>query len=423
MQQHEIDAVVKLRGEGLEYSAIAAKLKMSIDQVKRRFYASGKPQPEKPEKMEKPVIEKYQVGGDAKDIKITTLSDEVNRLKSEIKKLHRINHEGDVVREMLGNLDYDLAKPPKWLIENFTKKGSHGLPEIPITAWADWHAGEVVSLDATNGVNEYNLSIMDKRIKKLVSTTIDIAKNHGPLTGKGIVVNLVGDMVSGMLHPELVKTDEKSPLECATEVAGKILWGLQQMADAFGQVYVPAVCGNHGRMTEKPQYKGYVTENWDWLIYNIVISMLKSQGDDRIKIDIKIANEIPYQVYGFGYVLLHGDMMGVKGGDGIIGSVGPIMRGENKTRNRLASSNIEYDMLVLGHFHQPLWLTRAIVANSLKGYCEYAKNALGAPPTAASQPLWFQHPKHGITSRWEIKVDEPATYSVAPEWVTFSPAK
>lgn len=41
MKQSEIDAVVSLRKQGLKYPEIARRLKMSLDAVKRRYYASG----------------------------------------------------------------------------------------------------------------------------------------------------------------------------------------------------------------------------------------------------------------------------------------------------------------------------------------------------------------------------------------------
>ncbi|OYX81959.1 MAG: hypothetical protein B7Y84_20190, partial [Azorhizobium sp. 32-67-21] len=109
-----------------------------------------------------------------------------------------------------------------------------------------------------------------------------------------------------------------------------------------------------------------------------------------------------YRIFSQRYLALHGDMLGVKGGDGIIGAIGPIMRGEVKTRGQAASSGRDYDVLLMGHWHQELWLPRAIVANSLKGFDEFAKNALRAPPSEPSQPLWFVHPRRGITSRWSV---------------------
>jgi hypothetical protein len=46
--------------------------------------------------------------------------------------------------------------------------------------------------------------------------------------------------------------------------------GLTMMKGRFGKVYVPAVCGNHGRNTAKPEFKRYAKKNFDYLISRIV---------------------------------------------------------------------------------------------------------------------------------------------------------
>ena len=46
--------------------------------------------------------------------------------------------------------------------------------------------------------------------------------------------------------------------------------------------------------------------------------------------DVPPANEVYYRVYGEWYLAVHGDMLGVQGGDGMIGAIGPIMRGTKK---------------------------------------------------------------------------------------------
>jgi hypothetical protein len=112
-----------------------------------------------------------------------------------------------------------------------------------------------------------------------------------------------------------------------------------------------------------------------------------------------------YRVWNKRFLAMHGDMLGVKGGDGIIGSDRPdhARRGQGARLERPQVS--DYDCLLIGHWHQPLWLPRVIVANTLKGYDEFAKNALRAPPTLPSQPMFFVHPRYGITSRWEIYLE------------------
>lgn len=428
MNQSEIVAVGKLKLQGLQYVDIARQTGLSIDAVKRRWYAFQKlPQPVDPagpSTVETDLdIGSYKLGGDAKDRKILMQADEINRLRKEIKYQHRTEMNTEMVKDILGTLAQQPADIPDWVLNPPKSKKGAPTMEVPITSWADWHAGEVVQRSELNGINEYNTDIMDERIQRLVSNTIDIGANHASGNYPGIVVNLIGDMVSGGLHEEHRKTDDMSPGQAALYVSDRLVWGLQKMADQFGRVYCPAVCGNHGRTTAKPEFKRYIYNNWDYVIYQIVKRRLADMKDDRIVIDCRDSNEVYYRVWDARYLACHGDMLGTKGGDGIIGAIGPIMRGEIKTRGRTASSGMPYDILVIGHWHQQLWLPRCIVANTLKGYCEYAKNALGAIPTAPSQPLWFNHPNHGITSRWEIMVDEPIAKHVEPVWTTmFDPA-
>jgi hypothetical protein len=84
-------------------------------------------------------------------------------------------------------------------------------------------------------------------------------------------------------------------------------------------------------------------------------------------------------------------MLGVKGGEGIIGAIGPIMRGEIKKSGQSAALGLEYD-INMGHWHQELLLPRALVCNTLKGFDEYARLQLGAKPTRPTQPLWVRAP-------------------------------
>ncbi|QEL26168.1 hypothetical protein FQV39_28825 [Bosea sp. F3-2] len=347
--------------------------------------------------------------------KLTGLQDEVTSLRKQLKAQQREDLDTEAVRLLLGRISAAPSSPPRWTIEPGAKRGN-GTPEVPVTVWSDWHIPEVVSLAETAGKNEYNPEIAEARVRRLVASTISLARKHGPGDYPGIVVNLLGDFVSGGLHPELAKTDAEEVLPSVLRCVDLLIWGLRQIADAFGHVYVPCTSGNHGRATQKPEFKRYIFKNYDWLIYQLVARAF--EGDRRLVFDIPDTNEVHYRVFGQRYLAMHGDMLGVKGGDGIIGSLGPIARGETKVGKQAAALGQDYDVLVIGHWHQMIWLPRVIVSNTLKGWDEYARSALRAPPTPPSQPLWFVHPRRGITSRWEIRVDEPGR-GAGEEWVSF----
>lgn len=365
------------------------------------------------------VIEPFRLGGTAADRRVVALEDEVRRLRQELRKAHRDGLDEDAVREILGGIAAAPTKPPAWL-DHPSRKGAK-TPEVPMTIWSDWHGGETVSFAETNGVNAFDVATLDRRVQTLVDNTIDICREHGPGTYPGIVVNLLGDFVSGGLHPELAKTDELEIIPTVLHLRDLLVTALTRIADAFGQVYCPCAAGNHGRGTPKPEFKRYVHKNFDWLIFQLLARHFAD--DPRISFDIRESNEVFYRVYGVRFLAMHGDMLGVKGGDGLIGSIGPIMRGEIKTRGAAASSGMTYDVLLMGHYHQMIWLQRAIVAGSLKGWDEYAKNALRAPISDPSQPLWFVHPRYGITMRLEVRVEEPAARGDAA-WVSvFDPSR
>lgn len=339
--------------------------------------------------------------------------DEVKRLRSEIKRLHREALNDAAIKELLGRVRATPAEPPAWLVT--PPKPGKKSTEVPVTIWSDWHVGEVVSRSETAGINEYSPEIAERRIRSLVTNTIHLCRDHHAAIYPGVVVNLLGDFVSGGLHPELAKTDAEEVIPSALRCRDLLIWGLEQLAAVFGRVYAPCAAGNHGRQTQKPEYKQYVYKNFDWMIYQLLARHFEGRKD--IVVDVPDANEVHYRVLGQRYFAMHGDQLGVKGGDGIISSLGPIARGEVKVGKQAAALSRDYDVLLMGHWHQSFWLPRVIVAGSLKGWDEYSKNALRAAPQAPSQPLWFVNQKWGITSRWDVRVEAPEKKSDS-SWVS-----
>ncbi len=353
--------------------------------------------------------------------KVVALQDENARLRRELKESVRTTLEAEEVRTKIFGLAEKTEEVPAWLAPPPAHKRKQ-LASVPSTIWSDWHLGEVVRRAEVNGVNAFNLTIADERIKRLVERTIDLCFAHmtGP-TCPGIVVNMLGDMVSGDIHTELSETNEAELFVIILWARDRIIAALRRMADAFGRVFVPCTPGNHGRTTRKPQAKRYLAKNADWLIYCLVERHFRERGDDRVQFQIPETGEALYRVFNHRYLGVHGDDLGVKGGDGIIGAIGPIMRGEIKVHGSSSQIGRDYDTLLMGHWHQTLWLPRAIVNNTLKGYDEYARRMLRAPATPPSQNLWFTHPLRGLTARWEVYLDDAPAATDAP-WLSFENA-
>ena len=339
----------------------------------------------------------------------------------DLKAAQREADTAERIRTEIYNLAARTPEPPKWMVPATKQHGSRG---VPCTIWSDWHYGEVVRPEEIGGVNEFNADVAAARITRLVDTTIDLCFNHMGVATKnypGIVVMLGGDMLSGDIHEELFATNDRTTQQCINDLTDLIASALERMADAFGRVFVPCVVGNHGRASRKPRMKGRIFTSHEWNIYCNLERYFKR--DDRVRFLIPEETDAYFKVYNHRFLLTHGDSLGVKGGDGIIGAIGPITRGSLKVARSEAQIGRDFDTIVMGHWHQMLWLPGGIVNGALKGYDEYARLAMRAPYSRPSQALWFVHPEHGITARWEVLLDEEKTATECNDWVGWQAAR
>jgi len=252
-------------------------------------------------------------------------------------------------------------------------------------------------------------------MRTMVEVAMDLLFNHINMPEyPGIVFALGGDMVTGDIHEELSATNEMEIMPVVLDLWGALAWAIQTLADKFGRVFIPCVTGNHGRNTHKIRAKGRNFTSFDWLVYQFLAK--RFEADERISFLIPDGSDAYYSVMGHRYLLTHGDQF--RGGDGMIGALGPIIRGDHKKRSRNAQIDQEYDTMLLGHWHQLIQLQRLIVNGSLKGYDEYAyANNFGYEPPR--QALWITHPLHGITFSAPVTVDrhKNSTRIISNDWV------
>jgi hypothetical protein len=220
-------------------------------------------------------------------------------------------------------------------------------------------------------------------------------------------------MISGNIHDELSATNEINSMPAVLDLFVHIGAAIKQLADTFGNVFVPCVSGNHGRDTRKIWGKDRHHTSFDWLLYCFLAK--RFEDDPRVTFHIPDGPDAYYSIYDYRYLLTHGDQF--RGGDGMIGALGPILRGDHKKRSRNSQIDMEYDTLLLGHFHQLIQLNHVIVNGSLKGYDEYAyaNNFRFEQP---QQAMWLTHPKHGITCRWPVQVGEVVKSEMKTSWVS-----
>lgn len=344
--------------------------------------------------------------------RLAELESEVRTLRSAMASAKQEVLDAEYVKHKILKMASDPAEPPTWLVPKRFAKDSPGVPTLFAS---DWHWAEVVDPTQVNGVNEYSMEIAHRRARRLIATTIDLLNNHmvNPRY-QGIVFALGGDMCSGDIHEELMATNEVEIMPTVIDLFGVLSWCIATLADQFGKVFVPCVSGNHGRNTHKIRAKGRNYTSFDWLLYCFLAK--RFENDKRISFLIPNGPDALYKVFEHRYLLTHGDQF--RGGDGMIGALGPIIRGDHKKRSRQTQIGAAYDTMLLGHWHQLIQLQRLIVNGSLKGYDEYAfSNNFGYEPPR--QALWITHPVHGITFSMPVNVDEPRPAPQA-NWVSWA---
>lgn len=343
------------------------------------------------------------------------LRDRISRLESELHAFQRDSLDANYVRAKILNIKdaVEGMAPPKWMSPPTVR--SKRSQSVPTLFLSDLHWGEYIDKDQTGGINEYDITIANRRLETVVNRAIHILR--GSITGEdypGIILPLGGDMLAGDIHEELRESNDGTTLAALLDLLRALISQVDLLAREFGKVYIPCVVGNHGRTTHRPRAKRRNETNLDWLLYQFLA--MHFQGDSRVTVDAPTTPEVTYRVFNHTYHLCHGDQLG-KGGDGIIGAFGPIIRGDHKRRALQSQLNRPYDTLLHGHYHTYAATRRFISNGSLPGYDEYAM-ACGLGFDIPQQAFWLTHPEHGITFSMPVHAERPSKQK-GREWVSF----
>lgn len=312
-------------------------------------------------------------------------------LRKELEEARTIASTAEVMREYIGTAKLQVSELdlPKWVSAPKTAKAP-GVPKVMIS---DVHYGENVRKEQIGGVNSFNIPIARQRLRAVFDGAIHLCRILSPeMNYPGIIMPLGGDMISGNIHDELAATNDLNTMPTLLDLYKQLVPGIRLMADTFGNVFIPCVSGNHDRDTKKTWSKDRNHTSFGWLLYQFLA--LAFDGDKRVVFYIPDGSDALYKVYNTRYLLTHGDQF--RGGDGIIGPLGPITRGEQKKNARNAAVGQDYDVMEFGHFHTRLLSARLRGNGSVKGYDEYAA-ANNFKFERPSQNWTITHPDHGIT--------------------------
>jgi hypothetical protein len=281
----------------------------------------------------------------------------ISDLKAQIGRYEKMVLE---LEDQLGITKALKSAPTNRVIE--VKKTDKG-GAVAVAVASDWHVEEAVNPASVNGLNDYNLSVAEKRIAAFFSSVVrltDIQRAGADIDT--CCLFLGGDLMSGYIHEELMETNALSPTETILWLQERIVAGIELLQKHFQRIVIPCSFGNHGRTTKKPRHATGYRNSYEWLLYRVL-----AQRDYEGPVEFQVADSYFNFVKLYGKVLRfhHGDNIRYQGGVG--GLTIPVEKAiANWNRAQPA------DLDVFGHWHQqqqnPKWCSNG----SLIGYNAYA---------------------------------------------------
>ena len=338
--------------------------------------------------------------------------EEEHRLKKEVKSLKA--RLGESLETRVKNEDYEAFVSRVVLASSAVKDASwmrpassNGHSSILVTSLSDIHAEETVNPEVMNWVNGYDLSISKKRVENFFTNICKVAFDD--LKGikfKGIVINLLGDMITGWIHEELAQSNGTAPMEACVMLSSWLRSGIRLLSRQFGYVFIPCVIGNHGRMTHKQPHKNPTTSSFDWLIYAMLQDAFSE--DKRVIFQVPKSPDTFYKVFDYRFCIEHGNNF--KGGSNAISGIYPsIALGNYRKKNVEQAVGNPFDYLWIGDKHQLKFLGSIFINGSVIGYNEYARD-MKFGFEKPQQQFAVIDPIRGATIKGEIFVeskDEP----------------
>lgn len=274
-----------------------------------------------------------------------------------------------------------IARPGRALVAAPKKVGGQQRIGVPVMLCSDWHVEERVDPEKVNGINRYNLDIANDCIDKLAEAFAAMIEDSPRFDVRTAVVALMGDLISGYIHEELVESNFLSPQRAQIWLLDRIermLRRILALCPSVERLIVTMNSGNHGRATHKQRVSTREDNSLEQVVYQSLARIFRDEK--RIEFVIADSEWIEIDVMGFTIAFTHGDSFQYGGGVG--GMSIPIRRG---IARQFAGRKIH--QYCMGHFHQRQDFGDIQINGSLIGYSPYAMRIHAAPEPRMQS--WF----------------------------------
>lgn len=316
---------------------------------------------------------------------------EIAKLKAEVKRLASELQEAGTRAEVMEA----LARPVPKIRPLARKGGAHEAAAIIVAS--DWHVEATVDPATVNHLNGYDETIARLRCNRLIAgaqSLIEVHRSKAEI--RHVVLGVIGDIIEGWIHEELMATNWASPLEAIRFAKELLVHTIDSFLadDQIEHLSVPCQIGNHGRLTVKRAPGIAIPTSLEWMLY--VQLAERYANDPRVAIGVPSGLVTYTEVWDYTLRWEHGDSFRSQGG------VGGLTIPLNKMLAR-RDQDRPADMTHIGHWHQYMPSMRSVVNGSLKGYDPYALS-MALPFERAAQAFYILDRRNG-------------PHSFAPIWV------
>ena len=262
---------------------------------------------------------------------------------------------------------------------------------------SDIHCEETVRPEQVNGLNSFDLDVCERRLAELQQRFFAMLEHERQLAKiDRVVVWLGGDLISGMIHPELAEENALHPLAAIRWIGERLRGFLDAVSDNVGSVIVATSCGNHGRTTEKLRTNEADTS------YEHHLYLTMRAGETRKNITWQIGEgHLNYlDLDGFRIRFCHGHAVRYQGG------IGGIHVPLNKAIAAWDATE-RADLTCLGHWHQFSWgrSGRYVSNGSVIGHSAYAVRIKASYEPPCQAAIVIDHGRREVTKAYPLFCD------------------
>lgn len=286
------------------------------------------------------------------------------------------------IKERMGN------QPPKKIV----LKAQGSSESVAVMIGSDWHLEERIDPKTVDGVNEYNPKIAEDRIVRFFQNGLsmtDMCRSRSKI--KKLVLALLGDIITGYIHEELLESNYLTPPEATMKAYSIIRGGIKFLLDegGFDEIIVPCCVGNHGRTTQRMRVSTSVLNSYEWMLYQMLVNYFNDQKEKRVKFHVADGYFVFMDIYQTKVRFHHGDDVRYEGGVG--GLTIPLNKAIAQW-NKMKKVDVD----CLGHWHTRINSRDFVVNGSAIGYSPYSIRIKASyePP---SQSFFLVHPERGKT--------------------------